>query len=91
MNSVCVEGVYIGKAKNLGHGLVIDIDKQRLERRTWLWPQGLGCALHGDPRFPTSSERALYRSPAKRDGCWRLTVAWASTSFFTEPLEGLRA
>jgi MOSC domain-containing protein YiiM len=53
MNSVYVEGVYIGKAKNPGHGLVIDIDKQRLERRTWLWPQGLSCDEHGDPRLRT--------------------------------------
>lgn len=64
MNSVHVEGVYIGKAKNLGHGLISDIDKHRLDRRLWLWPQGLGTDEHGDPRFHTGPERALHHYPA---------------------------
>ncbi|RON07537.1 hypothetical protein BK659_18530 [Pseudomonas brassicacearum] len=40
MNTVYVDGVYIGKAKNLGQGLLSDTDKQRIANRLWLWPQG---------------------------------------------------
>ncbi len=31
MNTVYVDGVYIGKAKNLGQGLISDTDKQRID------------------------------------------------------------
>lgn len=38
MNTVYVDGVYIGKAKNVGYGLLTDIDKEQVARRLWLWP-----------------------------------------------------
>ncbi len=53
MNTVCVDGVYIGKAKNLGRGLVGDTDKHRVANRLWLWTQGLGSDEHGELRFHT--------------------------------------
>ncbi|WP_256675774.1 hypothetical protein [Pseudomonas sp. R5(2019)] len=49
MNTVDVDGVYIGKAKNLGHGLLTDIDKHQVANRLWLWPQGLGNDEQGLP------------------------------------------
>lgn len=63
MNTVYVDGVYIGKAKNIGHGLLTDIDKEQVARRLWLWPQGLGSDEHGDPRFHTGPERACITTP----------------------------
>ncbi|VVO02177.1 hypothetical protein PS723_02727 [Pseudomonas fluorescens] len=45
MNIVCVDGVYIGKAKHLGQGLTRDIDKRPVANRLWLWLplEGLGA------------------------------------------------
>jgi MOSC domain-containing protein YiiM len=84
MNSVRVDGVYIGKAKNLGQGLISDIDKHRLDRRLWLWPQGLGNDEHGDPRFHTGPERALHHYPAEHYAYWRKHyphIDWCAPSF----------
>jgi MOSC domain-containing protein YiiM len=84
MNSVRVEGVYIGKAKNLGHGLISDIDKHRLDRRLWLWPQGLGTDEHGDPRFHTGPERALHHYPSEHYEYWRKHyphIDWRAPAF----------
>ncbi|SER83572.1 MOSC domain-containing protein YiiM [Pseudomonas sp. NFACC02] len=84
MNSVHVEGVYIGKAKNLGHGLISDIDKHRLDRRLWLWPQGLGTDEHGDPRFHTGPERALHHYPREHYEYWRKHyphIDWRAPAF----------
>ncbi|NWC00576.1 MOSC domain-containing protein [Pseudomonas gingeri] len=84
MNTVCVDGVYIGKAKNLGQGLVGDTDKHRVANRLWLWPQGLGSDEHGDPRFHTGPERALHHYPAEHYADWRKRypqVDWAAPAF----------
>lgn len=84
MNSVRVDGVYIGKAKNLGHGLISDIDKHRLDRRLWLWPQGLGTDEHGDPRFHTGPERALHHYPSEHYAYWSKhypNVDWCAPAF----------
>ncbi len=84
MNSVQVDGAYIGKAKNLGHGLISDIEKHRLDRRLWLWPQGLGNDEHGDPRFHTGPERALHHYPAEHYAYWRThypQIDWCAPAF----------
>ncbi|WP_426188534.1 hypothetical protein [Pseudomonas sp. NFXW11] len=56
MNSVCVDGVCIGKAKNPGQGLVSDTDQDPVANRFWLWIQGLGSGEQADPRFHTGVE-----------------------------------
>ncbi|WP_296258631.1 MULTISPECIES: MOSC domain-containing protein [unclassified Pseudomonas] len=84
MNSVQVDGVYIGKAKNLGQGLISDIDKHRVDRRLWLWPQGLGSDEHGDPRFHTGPERALHHYPAEHYAYWHKhypSIDWDAPAF----------
>ncbi|TDV59553.1 MOSC domain-containing protein [Pseudomonas sp. LP_7_YM] len=84
MNNVQLEGVYIGKAKSLGHGLISDIDKHRMDGRVWLWPQGLGNDEHGDPRFHTGPERALHHYPAEHYRYWRKrypAIDWCAPAF----------
>lgn len=84
MNTVYVEGVYIGKAKNLGQGLISDTDKHPVANRLWLWPQGLGSDEHGDPRFHTGPERALHHYPAEHYAYWRKRypqIDWCAPAF----------
>ncbi|PMY40526.1 MOSC domain-containing protein [Pseudomonas sp. GW456-L14] len=84
MNTVYVDGVYIGKAKNLGQGLISDTDKRPVANRLWLWPQGLGSDEHGDPRFHTGPERALHHYPAEHYSYWRKRypqVDWCAPAF----------
>ncbi|BCT35865.1 MULTISPECIES: MOSC domain-containing protein [Pseudomonas] len=84
MNTVYVDGVYIGKAKNLGQGLVIDTDKYPVANRLWLWPQGLGSDEQGDPRFHTGPERALHHYPAEHYAHWRKRYPqfdWSAPAF----------
>ncbi|MGZ0786450.1 MOSC domain-containing protein [Pseudomonas sp. TKO26] len=84
MNTVYVDGVYIGKAKNIGQGLVIDTDKHPVANRLWLWPQGLGSDEQGDPRFHTGPERALHHYPAEHYAHWRKRYPqfdWAAPAF----------
>ncbi|NBF05322.1 hypothetical protein GV819_23820 [Pseudomonas sp. Fl5BN2] len=59
MNSGNVDGVYIGKAINVGQGLVCETDNPLVANRLWLCAQGLGGGEHRDPRFHTALERAL--------------------------------
>ncbi|MCY1352713.1 Protein YiiM [compost metagenome] len=71
MSRVDVQGVFIGKAEDIGGGLSSAIDKSRVEQRTWLWPQGLGGDEHGDQRFHGGPERALHHYPAEHYRYWR--------------------
>ncbi|MBD1552173.1 MOSC domain-containing protein [Pseudomonas typographi] len=84
MNHVRIEGVYIGRAKNLGQGLLTDTDKQPLAKRLWLWPQGLGQDEHADPRFHTGPDRALHHYPAEHYQHWARRypqIAWRAPAF----------
>ncbi|WP_026146434.1 MOSC domain-containing protein [Zestomonas thermotolerans] len=71
MSRVDVQGVFIGKAKDLGGGLRSAIDKERVTKRLWLWEQGLGGDEHGDPRYHGGPERALHHYPAEHYRYWR--------------------
>ncbi|WP_263144451.1 MOSC domain-containing protein [Pseudomonas sp. RIT-PI-AD] len=84
MGGVQVQGVFIGKAEELGGGLCSAMDKRRVEHRLWLWPQGLGGDEQGDPRFHGGPERALHHYPAEHYAYWRRRypqVAWDAPAF----------
>lgn len=64
--------------------MISDIYKHRLDRRLWLWPQGLGTDEHGDPRFHTGPERALHHYPSEHYEYWRKHyphIDWRAPAF----------
>lgn len=71
MRAVRVNGIFIGKAKQIGLGLTSALDKQPVRHRLWLWPQGLGGDQAGDARYHGGLERALLHYPAEHYAFWR--------------------
>ncbi|TBU92916.1 MOSC domain-containing protein [Phytopseudomonas dryadis] len=84
MGKLSIQGVFIGKAEDIGGGLRSAIDKQRVNHRLWLWPQGLGSDEQGDLRFHGGPERALHHYPAEHYAYWNERypqVAWQAPGF----------
>lgn len=84
MCALVVNGVFIGKAEDIGGGLSSAIDKLPVDHRLWLWPQGLGSDEQGDPRFHGGPERALHHYPAEHYRYWRRHyrhLDWKAPSF----------
>lgn len=84
MKQVEIQGVFIGKAEDIGGGLSCAQHKQRVEHRLWLWPQGLGHDEQGDARFHGGPERALHHYPAEHYAHWRAlypTRQWSLPCF----------
>ena len=71
MSQVEILGVFVGKAELIDGGLSRAIDKQRIDKRIWLWPQGLGEDQLGDARYHGGQERALHHYPAEHYAFWR--------------------
>ena len=84
MNAVRVEGVFIGKAEEIGPGLSSAIDKRPIPHRLWLWPQGLATDEQGDLRFHGGPERAVHHYPAEHYLFWQQQypqLQWRAPTF----------
>ncbi|WP_286784500.1 MULTISPECIES: MOSC domain-containing protein [Pseudomonas] len=84
MKAIKVNGLFIGKAKEIGVGLISATDKQPINHRLWLWPQGLGSDEQGDIRFHGGPERVLHHYPAEHYAHWKRVlpqIDWKAPDF----------
>ncbi|MDF3935530.1 MOSC domain-containing protein [Pseudomonas citronellolis] len=71
MESIVIQGVFIGKVEECWGGLQGAIDKLETRREVWLGTEGLPGEEAGHPRLYDGLDRVLHHYPAEHYRHWR--------------------
>ena len=71
MESIVIQGVFIGKVEESWGGLLSDIDQLETHEEVWLGAQGLPGDARADLRRDGGLDRALHPYPAEHYRHWR--------------------